>query len=378
MKYFLTLFLGFLLSVVTTKAQTAATFDAKEDLTIVVDPVFDNLVWSDEFDSNGAIDASKWFHQTKLPNGGSWYNGEIQHYTNRMGNTFVENGLLKVVAKKETFTDQGFTKQYTSARLNSKFAFTYGRVEIRAKLPTGVGTWPAMWMLGKNITEDGAYWQTQGFGTTPWPNCGEIDIMEHWGTNQDFVQSAMHTPSSFGNTGNKGGQTITGASTDFHVYALEWSAEKMVFSVDGVVHYTYNPAVKNASTWPFDAEQYLLLNVAILPSIASNFSSSNLEIDYVRVYQQSTLSNDTVSQKLDTIVYPNPVANDLKINLAKTFNQETLFKIYSVEGKHVKTYSKGIENGSITLHNLSYLPQGVYLLKFVVDQKSHVIKFIKE
>lgn len=374
----LTLFLGFLLSVVGTKAQTAATFDSKEGLIVTVDPVFDNLVWSDDFDSNGAIDVSKWFHQTKLPNGGSWYNGEIQHYTNRTDNAFVENGLLKIVAKKETFTDQGFTKQYTSARLNSKFAFTYGRVEIRAKLPKGVGTWPAMWMLGKNITEDGAYWQTQGFGTTPWPNCGEIDILEHWGTNQDFIQSAMHTPSSFGNTGNKGGQTIIGASTDFHVYALEWSPEKMVFSVDDVVHYTYNPAVKNASTWPFDTEQYLLLNVAILPSITAGFSSSNLEIDYVRVYQQSTLSNTTVSQKSDTIAYPNPVANNLKINLAATLDQETSLKIYGIDGKHIKTYLKEIENGSILLNNLNYLPQGIYLLKFVVDRKSHVIRFIKK
>ena len=91
------------------------------------------LVWSDEFDTNGAIDSSKWFHQTQLPNGGSWYNGEIQHYTNRVANSFVENGQLKIVAKKEAFTAQGFTKQYTSARLNSKFAFKYGKVEIRAK-----------------------------------------------------------------------------------------------------------------------------------------------------------------------------------------------------------------------------------------------------
>ncbi|MGB6268738.1 MAG: glycoside hydrolase family 16 protein, partial [Olleya sp.] len=149
------------------------------------DPVYDNLVWSDEFDGSGAIDSSKWFHQTQLPAGGSWFNGEIQHYTNRIDNTFLSSGNLNLVAKKEVFTDQGYTKQYTSARLNSKFAFQYGKVEVRAKLPTGVGTWPAIWMLGKNITETGAYWQTQGYGTTGWPACGEIDIMEHWGHNQD-------------------------------------------------------------------------------------------------------------------------------------------------------------------------------------------------
>ena len=111
------------------------------------------LVWADEFDGNGAIDSDNWFHQTQLPAGGTWFNGEIQHYTNREVNANQSNGTLKIVAKKEEFTDQGVTKQYTSARLNSKVAFTYGRVEVRAKLPFGIGTWPAIWTLGKNIIE---------------------------------------------------------------------------------------------------------------------------------------------------------------------------------------------------------------------------------
>ncbi|MDP5092973.1 MAG: glycoside hydrolase family 16 protein, partial [Polaribacter sp.] len=158
--------------------------------------VYDQLIWSDEFNTDGAVNSNKWFHQTIFPLGNSWFSGEIQHYTNRTSNSYVKNGVLKVVAKKEPFTDQGTTKQYTSARLNSKFAFTYGRVEFRAKLPTGIGTWPAIWMLGKNINEKGAYWQTQGFGTLTWPNCGEMDIMEHWGTEQNKVISAVHTPST--------------------------------------------------------------------------------------------------------------------------------------------------------------------------------------
>ncbi|MDG1145127.1 MAG: glycoside hydrolase family 16 protein, partial [Flavobacteriales bacterium] len=148
-----------------------------------------NLVWSDEFESNGAVNSEKWHHQTLLPNGYSWYNSELQHYTNRIQNSYIENGLLKIVAIKENFNDQGHTKQYTSARLNSKFSFTYGKVEVRAKLPYGVGTWPAIWTLGKNIIEPGGYW-TNSFGTTSWPTCGEIDIMEHWGDNQNYVQSA--------------------------------------------------------------------------------------------------------------------------------------------------------------------------------------------
>lgn len=280
-----------------------------------VDPVYDNLVWSDEFDGNGAINSTKWFHQTQLPAGGSWYNGEVQHYTNRTDNSSVSNGTLKIVAKKESFNDQGHTKQYTSARLNSKFSFTYGRVEVRAKLPTGVGTWPAIWMLGKNINEDGGYWDNEGFGTTNWPACGEIDIMEHWGSNQNFVQSAMHTPSSYGGTINHGGQTISTVSSQFHTYALEWSPEKMVFSVDDVVHYIYNPATKDSSTWPFDADQYMLLNIAIQPSIDVNFVQSSMEIDYVRVYQESTASVADENRFEDALLYPNPVKDNLTIKV---------------------------------------------------------------
>jgi beta-glucanase (GH16 family) len=245
---------------------------------------FPNLVWSDEFNNSGAVNTTNWHYQTQLPDGNNWYNGEEQHYTNRSANSSVSNGILSIIAKKETYTDQGITKQYTSARLNSKFAFKYGKVEVRAKLPLGGGTWPAIWMLGKNVLEPGAFWSATN-GNTNWPYCGEIDIMEHWGNNQNYVQSAMHTPSSYGGTMNLGGQTIPTVSSQFHIYTLEWTATKMVFSVDGTVHYIYNPSVKNASTWPFDAEQYIILNVAMQSSIATNFTQSAMEVDYVRVYQ---------------------------------------------------------------------------------------------
>ena len=244
----------------------------------------EELVWSDEFNIDGAIDSDKWFHQTQLPAGGGWYNNEAQHYTNRIQNSYVSGGNLNLVAIKETFTDQGRTKEYTSARLNSKAAFKYGRMEIRAKLPTGAGTWPAIWMLGKNINEDGGYWDNEGYGSTPWPACGEIDIMEHWGNNQNYVSSAMHTPSSYGGTINHGGRYLSTASTAFHVYELDWNAQRMIFSVDGIVHYTYNPSTKDADTWPYDAEQYFLLNIAIEGG-GANITQTAMEIDYIRVYQ---------------------------------------------------------------------------------------------
>jgi hypothetical protein len=119
--------------------------------TVTNNVVYDNLVWSDEFDGNGSINSLKWFQQTQFPMGTSWFGNEQQHYTNLNDNSYVSNGTLKIVAKRLPYTNQGITKQFTSARLNSKFAFKYGRVEVRAKLTEGDGTLPAIWMLGKNI-----------------------------------------------------------------------------------------------------------------------------------------------------------------------------------------------------------------------------------
>ena len=247
---------------------------------------FKTLVWADEFNGDGAINSENWFHQTQLPPGGNWWGGLIQHYTDRQENTYVENGILNIVAKKEIYDHQGKIKQYTSARLNSKFAFTYGRIEVKAKLPEGIGTWPAIWLLNKNINEDGAYWDNQGFGTVNWPTCGEIDILEHWGKNLNYVSSAVHNASSFGyNVQNLGGQNVEDASNKFHVYSLEWTESKLVFSIEGVEHFTYEPPHKNSKTWPYDSDYYIILNIAIEPDIDPKFIESSMEIDYIRIYQ---------------------------------------------------------------------------------------------
>ena len=307
--------------------------------TIAVDPIYDTLIWSDEFDGEGAIDNSKWYHQTLLPNGSSWYNNEIQHYTDRIDNSNISNGVLNIVAKKEVYSSQGVTKQYTSARLNSKFAFQYGKIEIRAKLPSGLGTWPAIWTLGKNINENGAYWDNQGYGTTSWPACGEIDIMEHWGYNQNYVQSATHTPSSYGGTVNIGGQVIPTASSEFHTYTLLWYPDRLVFSVDGNIHYTYKPIELNSNTWPFNEEQYLLLNFAILPDIDPNFVADTLEVEYVRVYQSAPLSIDEIDNSISfgLINTPNPAKNYTIISYNLPDNANIQLYIHNVNGQLIKT-----------------------------------------
>ncbi len=231
-----------------------------------------NLIWSDEFNYTGSPESSKWNYNIGA---GGWGNNEAQYYTSRFENVKVENGYLTITAKKENYEGA----EYTSTRMltQGKFDFTYGKVEVRAKLPSGGGTWPAIWMLGSNIS------------TVNWPACGEVDIMEHVGNNQGTVQSAMHTPSSYGGTINHGSQYLEDVSTEFHVYAVEWTEEKMVFSVDDVVHYTYNPSIKDSDTWPFTANQFIILNIAIGGNMGGaidpNFTQSSMLIDYVRVYQ---------------------------------------------------------------------------------------------
>jgi len=264
-----------------------------------VDVVYNDLVWSDEFSANGTVDNSKWFHQTQLPVAGGWYNNEQQHYTNLITNSFANNGELNIVAKKETFTDQGFTKNYTSARLNSKFAFKYGRIDVRAKVPKNQGTWPAIWLLGKNVNEPGGFFAST-YGNTNWPACGEIDMMEYGifpSAPVNFIQSTLHTPSSSGASVNHGGMLASSDITDnYHIYSMNWSPNQITFLLDGVAYYTYNPSVKNASNWPFDKEQYVLLNIAlggIAGTIPSTFTNTSMIIDYVRLYQNTT--PDTVA-----------------------------------------------------------------------------------
>ena len=235
------------------------------------------LVWFDEFDNEGLIDSNKWKAEVFPPNDGSWFNDEVQHYTSRKENAYISEGTLKIVAIKEDFTAYGSTKKYTSARLNSVFNFTYGRVEVRAKLPKGQGTWPAIWTLGQNMDKVG------------WPACGEIDIMEQLFENQFMVQCALHTPSSYGNTQNLKQVQVSDVTENFHVYAMDWQEHKIDFFVDGQLYYTYNPNPKNDQNWPFYRHQFILLNIAMGGTLGGTidpqFTDGVMEVDYVRVYQ---------------------------------------------------------------------------------------------
>lgn len=237
-----------------------------------------NLVFSDEFDVDGTVDSEKWVMETVPPNNGSWWNGEQQHYTDRMDNAYVSDGTLKIVAKKEKYTFEGSTKSYTSARLNSKFSFTHGRIDVRAKLPFGEGTWPAIWTLGSNINSVG------------WPACGEIDIMEHWGHDPAVVKSSIHTVACSGGCPDVevGERIVNDYADEFHVYSAEWTPTSIRFFIDNEFLYAYDPEAKTADNWPFTNDQFILLNVAMGGTefdIDPEFEESVMEIDYVRVYK---------------------------------------------------------------------------------------------
>jgi beta-glucanase (GH16 family) len=256
------------------------------------------LIWSDEFDRPGLPDPAKWSYET-----GYLRNHEKQFYTRaRRENARVEGGMLIIEARKERYpipdTDHSAgpggrgrrapahgVAEYTSASLTTrgKAAWTDGRIEVRAKLPSGRGTWPAIWTLGTNIGEAG------------WPACGEIDIMEHVGFDPGTIHANVHTAKyNHAKKTNKGDRiAVADASGAFHVYAIEWDQRKIDFFVDDRKYFTYTNEGTGRDAWPFDRQQYLILNLAIggdwggQKGIDDRIFPQPYIIDYVRVYQRS-------------------------------------------------------------------------------------------
>ena len=239
------------------------------------------LVWSDEFDKKGLPDSSKWNYDT-VANPTGWYNHEQQYYAaGRLKNSRVEGGKLILTARKEalaTASDYGHQK-YTSARLitRGKASWTYGFIEVRAKLPGGTGTWPAIWTLG---TSD------------KWPDCGEIDIMEQVGKEPTKISGTIHNISTAGTYGNGSSIQVPDACTKFHNYQLTWTSESLSIGMDGKIFHTYKNQHHGNASWPFDKPQYLLLNLAVGGDMAGPVDDTifprQMEVEYVRVYQKKT------------------------------------------------------------------------------------------
>jgi len=252
------------------------------------------MVWSDEFNIDGLPDSSKWNYEQ-----GFVRNQEAQYYTHaRKENARVENGHLVIEARRETWPNPGYdadasarrwqrsrkTSEVTSASLVTleKATWTYGRIEVRAKLPQGRGVWPAIWMLGTNISDIG------------WPACGEIDIMEYVGYDPNRIHANVHMKKYNHSIGTgKGAKIKTPKPYEgFHVYAVEWTGERMDFFFDDQKYFTFENEHSGFDAWPFDKPHYLILNLAIGGSwggqkgIDTNIFPQTFLIDYVRVYQK--------------------------------------------------------------------------------------------
>ncbi len=238
------------------------------------------LVWNDEFDYTGLPDSSKWTHDT-AGNDWGWGNNEAQFHTDRDSlNSYVSDGTLKInaiIKDKEG-------KKYTSARLitKGKGDWKYGKVEVKAKLPEGRGTWPAIWMLSSD-------------DSVKWPDMGEIDIMEHVGHDPDTVFSTVHTKDYNHLIGTQVGEKmyLPTATEEFHVYSLEWDKNELRSYVDGEEYFIYKNDGTGEGAWPFDKPFFLILNLAIGGGLGGQQGIDDaafphtFEIDYVRVYQQA-------------------------------------------------------------------------------------------
>ena len=234
------------------------------------------LVWSDEFNYKGLPDPSKWNYDV---GGNGWGNGELQYYTSKKtGNARVENGVLIIETRKEPIEKNA----YSSARLvtKGKGDWTYGRIDVKAKIPKGTGTWPAIWMLGS---------------TTPlkWPDDGEIDIMEHVGYDQGVIHASTHTKKYYHSIGTQKTATINipDCSEAFHVYSLDWDAETITILIDNKPYFTFTNEHSGNDAWPFNKPFHLLLNIAVgggwggQKGVDDTIFPKRMEIDYVRVYQ---------------------------------------------------------------------------------------------
>ena len=250
------------------------------------------LLWSDEFNDE-ELDLTKWNKLNWKP---GWVNNELQAYTDRDTNIFLENGHLVLQGNIEPgysgtdYVGNNYVSDYTSGRVNTddKFSTTYGRFDIKAKLPAGKGSWPAIWMLGESISSIG------------WPQCGEIDIMEHVGYDLGLVHGSIHTQdyNHMYGTQKSGSKYVDDVTDAFHVYSLEWSPFYLRYLIDNEpFFFVYNDSNGDFGKWPFNDPHYLILNLAIggdwggVQGVSASAFPMKMYIDYVRVYKKSDTYN---------------------------------------------------------------------------------------
>ncbi len=263
----------------TTSSTTTTTIPTPEPIPIAP-PQGMELVWNDEFDGD-AIDPENWTYDL---GGWGWGNGEAQYYTDRPENARVQNGLLVIELRQEKFENS----YYTSARLKTQglHAFQYGRIESRIRVPKGIGTWPAFWMLGDKFDRDAV-----DPTNSNWPNVGEIDIMEYVGREPDLVVGTLHGPGYAGAGGltrwNRQGYDI---ADDFHTFAIEWDSSGIRWLYDDEIYYDLGRDAVGNREWVFDQPFFIIVNLALGGTLGGTIGLDTefpiyLHVDYVRVYQ---------------------------------------------------------------------------------------------
>jgi beta-glucanase (GH16 family) len=313
------------------------------------------MIWNDEFD-NPILDNSKWINDV---GGNGWGNNEAQYYTAGSANLSMNNGLATITAKAQQFG----SNQYTSAKIISKnlFDVKYGKIEGRMKCPMGKGLWPAFWMLGSNID------------TVSWPQCGEIDIMEHI-NNEPKIHGTAH----WNNVGHQYlGGTINTDPAVFHTYSIVWDANSIKWYMDDQLYYILNISNNTNGTEEFHKKFYLILNLAVggnwpgYPD-ASTVFPAEFVIDYIRVYKPSLATADELTASMIEVV-PNPA--DQTIQLISDFSNESFTngQLWSMEGRFVQTI-----DFQTPLITIQHLEKGAYFISFEVNGKQVVKQFLKQ
>ncbi|MFH5882175.1 carbohydrate-binding protein [Liberiplasma polymorphum] len=313
-------------------------------------------VWCDEFDEDGHPNPDLWGYDI---GGGGWGNNELQYYTNALNNAFVEDGVLTIRAIPETMGG----REYTSARLVSKYRgdWLYGRIQVMAKMPSGKGTWPAIWMLPTDWV----------YGN--WPHSGEIDIMEYVGYDPGIVHGTIHTGAYNHNLGTQLGyrRTVPTVETEFHLYEMIWEPGRIELFIDGerFAIFGYNPDlnrnIANSAAWPFDERFHLILNLAVggdwggARGIDSDAFPTEMQIEFVRVFQKDYAGLDQSPPEMITgLVEQFTTHNSARFKWTHALDD--------VMVSHYNIYSNGELNGSTTVNG--------FLVTGLASGSTHVIE----
>ncbi|MDG5765983.1 family 16 glycosylhydrolase [Balneolales bacterium ANBcel1] len=328
------------------------------------------LVWSDEFGTE-TLDTTNWEYmigtgsQYGVPAG--WGNSELQYYTDREENIFVQDGKLHIVAREESYR----TRNYTSARIRSlgKADFRYGKFEVRARMPKGQGLWPAIWMLPTDNVYGG------------WPRSGEIDILEIVGHEPHIAHGTIHYGESAG-----AGHSLTGGryilrdgstfNDDFHIFSIIWEPERIEWYVNGNLYHFATPGHTNPYPWVFDQKFHLLLNVAVGGNWPGNPDNTTefpqeMVVDWIRVYQDATLTSagDETEERPGSFTlsqnYPNPFNPTTNISFEIAEAGHVSIKVYDMLGRLVARPVNGdFHTGSHTISfDASNLSSGTYIYR---------------